>query len=126
MAQALANPIVTINNEAIFVLPNSVMYTEGKGEQNIRTQSAGGGAVQTVFSEDVESNKSKVNLSITNTQENIDIARTWKSNQDANVISIVSPGFSRTISSTALINDYEVNLSADGEIALEFEGLPSV
>jgi len=126
MAIALARPSIIINNTPIQVVPNTTVYTEGKGEQNVRTQSAGGGSVEIVVSENVETNISKVNFSIMPTPENIEAARGWKSNPGANAINIVSGEFNRSITSATLTNDYEVNLGSDTTIDLEFMGAPAV
>lgn len=127
MAQiAVSNPQVVINNIAIPVVPNSVKYTEGKGEQQQRVQSAGGGNVDPVFSDNVETHLSKVMFSIINTAENIELIRGWKTLQNANAISITGDGLNRSFSAMAVINDYEVALGADTMIELEFSGKPSV
>jgi hypothetical protein len=126
MSVTLARPTIIVNNSPILIVPNSTVYTEGKGEQNVRTQSAGGGAVDIVTSENVETNMTKANFSIFPTEENIALARSWKSNGDKNAIDIVSGTFSRSITNASLINDYEVNLGADTTIDLEFIGAPAV
>jgi len=55
--------------------------------------------------------------------ENIEIVREWKSNRNANGISITDENFSgRTINSASLNNDYDVSLGADTQIDLEFMG----
>jgi len=123
---ALANPTVIVNNSPVSVVPNSVSYTEGFGEQAVRTQSAGGGSVQTVLSNNVETNMSMVKFSIFNTAENIELVRTFKVNSNDNVISITGEGLTRSFNNVALTNDYEVNLGADTTIDLEFTGDPSV
>lgn len=122
MAFAIATPSIIINNTVAPVVPNSVTYTEGLGEQNVRSQSAGGGSVQMVYSDNAESKFSTVKFQMFPTPENINLIRTWKTNGNANAITITAPGFSRSISEAALINNYEVNLGADTQIDLEFAG----
>lgn len=126
MANALSNPTVVVNNLATPIVPNSFTFTEGLGEQTIRTQSSGGGAVQTVFSNNVETNKSMVKFSVYNTSENIDLVKTWKQNGDANAISVTGEGLSRSFSGAALINSYDVNLGSDTTIDVEFESQPAI
>ena len=123
---AVSNPQVVINNIAVPVVPNSVKYTEGTGEQNVRVQSAGGGNVDTVYSDNVETHVSKVMFTLINTPANIKLAREWKKNRNANAISITGDGLNRSFSGMAIINDYEVNLGADTVIDLEFNGNPAV
>ena len=126
MANALSNPTVVINNLATPIVPNSFTFTEGLGEQTIRTQSSGGGSVQTVFSNNVETNKSMVKFSLFNTAANIDLIKTWKQNADANAISVTGEGLNRSFSGAALISNYEVNLGSDTTIDVEFEGQPAI
>lgn len=124
---AITNPTVTINNTPIAVIPNSVMYTEGKGEQTVRVQSSGGGNTEPVVGDNVETKKSKFNMGLYPTAGNIEIARGWKSNPAANAISVTGNGnFNRSINFSTLINDYEVPLGADTTMDLEFEGAEAV
>lgn len=123
---AVTNPQVTINNIAVAVVPNSVKYDEGLGEQSQRVQSAGGGNVEVVYDDNVETHVSKVMLQLTNTAENIDLARTWKKNGNANVVAITGNDLARSFPSCALVNQYEVALGSDGVLELEFCGAPAV
>lgn len=123
MAQiAITTPSVIINNLPIAILPNTLKYTEGFGEQSVRTQSAGGGSVEVVWSDNAESKMSTVSFDVINTNGNIALIRRWKANTNQNAISVVAQGFSRSFSNMALTNDFEVELSADGKISLEFKG----
>jgi hypothetical protein len=126
MANALSNPTVVVNNLATPIVPNSFTFTEGLGEQTVRTQSSGGGSVQTVFSNNVETNKSMVKFSLYNTAENIDLIKLWKQNADVNAISVTGEGLSRSFSGAALISNYEVNLGSDTTIDVEFESKPAI
>ena len=124
MAVQLSDPIVMVNNEVVAVIPNSVKFTEGLGEQKIRAASAGGGQVVQIYSHDVESNFSKVMFSIPSTVENIELARQWKQNRNQNLIQIQGRtpegDISRTFQQAALLSDYEVGLGSDTDVPLEF------
>lgn len=122
----LARPTIIANNTPIQIVPNSVVYTEGKGEQNVRTQSAGGGLTEIVISENVETNMSKLNFSLMPTQENIALAREWKSKPGQNAFQIVEGQFSRTIGDATVVNDYDVELGADTVISIEIMGAAAV
>jgi len=126
MVNALSNPTVVINNITVPVVPNSVAFTEGFGEQNIRTQSAGGGSVQQVYSNNIETNMSMFKCELYNTAENIDNIRIWKTNNSDNAISVTGEGLTRSFTNMALVNDYEVNLGSDTTISIEFKGNPAV
>lgn len=121
---AISTPSIIVNNIPVGILPNSFKYTEGLGEQTMRTQSAGGGSVDVVYSTNAESLMSKVTFSMLNTAQNIDLIKGWKSNLNRNAISVAdqSTGFTRNFSNLALTNNYEVELGADGTIAIEFMG----
>lgn len=123
-SRAISTPSVIINNIPIGIVPNSLKYTEGLGEQIMRTQSAGGGSVDVVYSLDAESLMSTVSFELINTNENIDLARLWKTNENNNAISFVDSrtGFTRNFANMALTSNYEVNLGADTTISVEFKG----
>jgi hypothetical protein len=121
MAITLANPTILVNNLSTPIVANSFSYTEGKGEQTVRVQSAGGGSVQTVLSNNVETNLSMVKFSMFPTAENIATILSWKNNGNANVISASGAGLTRSFTNATLINDYEINLGSDTQIDLEFK-----
>lgn len=127
-----SNVTLNINNSPTGYVPNSLSYEEGLGEQSISTQSAGGGIVQTVYSNNVETNKSMVKFTMFSagdaTSNNIDLIKTWKQNGSANAITIsdTSSGFTRTFQNMALVNNYTVNLQDQGKIEVEFQGDPAV
>ncbi len=122
MVAAITTPSVTINNETISVVPNSISYDEGLGEQTVRVQSAGAGSVQTVFSQDVTLRKSTVKFSMYPTKENISSLREWKIAEDANAILITdsNSGFTKTFLQAALTSNYEIKLGSDDQIDVEF------
>lgn len=125
MTSQISDPSVVVNNVAISVVPNSVSFTEGFGEQNVLVQSAGNGVLEQVFSNDVETNVGMVKFSMRSTPRNIEIARQWKANRNQNVVAVTATlpdgQLTRTFTGAVLTSDYEVNLSADGEIEIEFK-----
>lgn len=125
---AIATPSIIVNNLPTYFKPNTLKYTEGLGEQNMRTQSAGGGIVDVIYSDNAESKMSMVSFEIMNTAENIELLRGWKVGLNQNAISIVdnSSGFTRNFANMAVTNNYEVNLGADTSISVEFRGDPAV
>ncbi len=122
----ISNPSLVMNNLSIAIVANSFSYTEGLGEQDVVVQSAGGGSIQTVFTDNVEMRYSSFKFDMQNTQENIDLIRTWKINENTNGMTGTAPGtanggWSRTFNSVVLTSDYEVNLGSDTVISLEFK-----
>lgn len=130
MATQLANAAVTVNNNVIAIIPNSLGFTEGLGEQVQRAASAGGGSVEQIFSENIETNFSMVKFEIPATIENIELARGWKVNKNQNLVQIAGRTpegtLTRSFSQAALINDYEVLLGSDTNISIEFRANQAV
>lgn len=105
-------------------MPNSLSYTEGFGEQQVRAVSVGEGRVEQVYARDLESAFSTVKFSLPTTPENVRLARSWKSNGNLNVVQIAgrtSEGeVTRTFARAALTADYEVNIGTETDIEIEF------
>lgn len=125
--KGLSTPTIIVNNEKVSIIPNSFSYTEGFGESTQRAASTGGGRVTTVFTEDVSTKISNPKFKLYNTKENLELARSWKTNKNENVITANDDDeFTRSFSGAALTNNYEPTLSSDGEIDLEFMSDPAV
>lgn len=125
---AIANPTVIVNNNTVAIVPNSAAYTEGFGEQKLRAASSGGGGSSTVYSQNIESYISMVKFAVYNTAANIEMIRGWKTNANANAITLSDAvsGWNRTFQNAALTNNYDVTLGADTVIECEFHSDPSV
>lgn len=128
MSSIINNPTVTINNNPVPVIANSVSFDEGLGEQTIRIESTGGGNVTQVYADNIEMKKSKVNFSLLPTVTNINNARSWKLLKNTNAITIsgtdsnTGDQITRTFTACCLISNYTINMKTDGNIDLEFEG----
>lgn len=120
MSKVLSNPTVVVNNTPIPIIPNSFKYNEGLGEQKLRVESAGGGALNQVLSDDVEMKLGAFSFEMLNTEANIEEARKWKQNGNLNTVSVTEGTFDRTFAGAALINNYDVSLAADGNLVLEW------
>lgn len=126
MSIVISAPTVIVNNEPVAIVPNTLVYTEGKGEQNVRAASTGGGAVEQVFSDNVENNFSMVQFEVFNDANSIKSARAWKSNRNLNVVQIAGTApdgtsVERTFQNAAILNDYEVALGSETTVPLEFK-----
>lgn len=130
MGVQLADAELSINNDTIAYSPNTLKYTEGRGEQNIRAASGGGGQVEQIYSNDIESNFSDISVEIPATVRNIDLALQWKENQNQNVITIVGStpegSLTRTFTQAALLSNYQVELGTETNISLEFKANQAV
>ena len=124
MSIQLSDATVLVNDEVVAIVPNTLKFTEGFGEQTVRAASVGGGAVEQVFSKDVESALSKVMFDIHTTPDNVKLARTWKSNKNQNVVAIAGKtaeaDLTRTFTQAAMVNDPEIEISSEGVINVEF------
>jgi len=126
----LSDVTVVVNNEAVGVLPGTVSFTEGLGEQTVRAVSIGGGAVEAVYSNDLESAFSMVKFELPSTPENIALARSWKTNNNNNAVQIIGETLegtlTRTFSRAALTADYEVGIGADSSVPIEFKAMTAI
>ena len=118
----LATPSIVVNDIVINYVPNSLKYTEGRGEQSVRTQAAGGNSVSFVYSQNAGTKFSSVKFDMYSSDANIALALGWKDNGFNNTISFVSDDFSRNMSNCAVVNDYEITLGLDGTFSLEWKG----
>ena len=133
MTVALANPSVIVNNEPWLIVPNSVTFDEGLGEQTMRAASSGGGQTEQVYSENVEENFGGVKFQIYPDPEWIDKLRAVKANRNENVVtvtgSVVDRGTTKTLTRTftnaAILNKYEIPLGADTVIDVEVTSDPA-
>jgi 3-hydroxy-3-methylglutaryl CoA synthase len=125
--RAIATPTVEINNEVMIVVANTLKYTEGFGETNVRSATAGGGSSTLVVSENAETRIRMLQFSVYPTKEQIDLIRQFKSNPGENGLAVLlsDNGFSKSINNAFITNDYEVNLGADTVIELELKGTPA-
>ena len=130
MSVQLSNATVTINNDVVAIAANTLVFTEGLGEQNVRAASAGGNLAEQVYSKNVETQFSMVKFELPATVPNIALARAWKVNEDQNLVQISGRTpegrLTRTFSRASLMNDYEVALGSDTNIAIEFRSNPAV
>ena len=130
MGIQVANAAVQVNNNTVSIIPNTLVYTEGFGEQEIKAASAGGGQVEQIFSDNIETNFSMVKFDIFATTENIAIARGWKAAKNQNLVQFAGRtadgNVTRTFTQAAILNDYEIELGSDGKISLEFKANPAI
>jgi len=120
----LSDAAVLVNDEVVAIVPNSLKFTEGFGEQQVRAASVGGGAVEQIFSNDVETALSKVMFDIHTTPDNVEMQKTWKANGNKNVVAIAGATdegeTTRTFTQAAMTNDPEIEIGTEGVINIEF------
>lgn len=120
----LADATVMVNDVVMAIVANTLKFTEGFGEQNVKAASVGGGKTEQVYSRDVENALSKVMFDLHTTPENIASARQWKSNGNQNVVGIAGSttegDLTRTFTQAAFTSDPEIEIGNDGVINVEF------
>ena len=126
----LSDATFIVNNESVATMPNTISFTEGLGEQSMKAASIGGGAVEPIYSNNIESNFSMVKCEIPSTPENIELVKGWKLNRNNNVVQVVGETtegtLTRTFARAAITNDYEVGIGTDSSIPVEFKATPAV
>ena len=126
MATQISDAVVEVNNDAVGIVPNSLVFTEGMGEQRVLAVSEGGGEVSQVFANDLETNFGMVRFSMRSTANNIEEVRSWKANGNKNVVIIAGEDaegndFIRTYTQASIANNYEVGIATEGVIDIEFQ-----
>lgn len=124
--KTLANPAVEVNDAVIGIVPNSCSYKTGKGDINIRAQSAGGNSIDVVKTENAETKISMVKFKLYNTKSNVGLVRGWQDAISGNTINLSDGDFIEAFREMFVITDPEVMLGADGELEVEFNGRPSL
>lgn len=126
MATQIVDAVVEVNNDAVGIVPNSLSFNEGLGEQRVLAVSEGNGQVSQVFSNDLESAFGMVRFSLRSTAPNIAKIRQWKANGNTNVVIVAGQDregndFIRTFTQAAIVTNYDVNIGTEGTIDVEFQ-----
>ncbi len=126
MGNALSNPVMEIDGDVISYIPNSVVYNEGAGEMKVKVESAGGGTVEPIVTENAETKIGMVKFKVSPTSTHLGQIREWQtSSRDGGVtIDLSKDDIQVPFTQMILINNPDVNVGVDGEIELEFEGAP--
>jgi hypothetical protein len=122
--RTLSNPAVEIGNVSVGIVPNSLSYKTGAGDIVLRPQSAGGNSIEVIKTENAETKKSMVKFSLFNTKTNIDFVRLWQDSVDGESIQLSDGAYNESFRNMFVMIDPEVNLGAEGNIEVVFEGSP--
>ena len=127
----LADPSIVVNDAPINIVPNSVVYKEGAGEQLVRAASTGGGNTVQVYSNNVETNFGMVKFEFFPSPDLIEFFRGVKKNLNNNVVVLTGTTtdgqtLRRTFNRASILNDYEVNIGSDTTVEVEFNSDPAI
>lgn len=126
MASALAEATVMVNDNVIGIVPNSLEFDEGLGEQKILPVSVGAGKTEQLFANDVESNFATVKFSMRVTVSNVNTVKGWKQNANRNVINIAAEDadgkdLTRVFTQAALTENITVQIQTEGVMDVSFQ-----
>jgi hypothetical protein len=124
---SLVNPQLVINNISVDYVPNSLDIDLGLGEQSVKALAGGGGTVDTVFFNNIESNIGIVKFDRYSTNVNMTFLQDWKALGDANTIQVQGEGnVVVTFQFMALTNRVEVMIGNEKQTSFEFQGNPAI
>jgi len=123
MQYQLTDATLVANNETVAVVADSISFTEGLGERTVRGASVGGGRVEQVSGDNLETKISSLKFQLPSTPDNVALARSWKVNNPLNVFHVAGSAggkdMTRTFTQASVVNDYEVEVGSEGNISIE-------
>lgn len=122
--QGISDPALKWNGDALAIIPNSLTYKIGKGEKTVRAISAGGSAVETVHTTNVETKKGMVKFSLPNTPKAARIVAQMQDLAGQNRFEIAEGSYQATFRSMTVTNEPERPTAPDGVYEIECEGPP--
>lgn len=128
MATQLNDIIILVNNAQIAYTADSLSWKDGFGEYGVRNAVVGGGQAEQVFSKDLSSKFGMVKFSMPSTPENEALKRTWKANDNNNVVELVGPTgstFTKIFTQACILEDPETNAATEGDIEITFNTNPA-
>jgi hypothetical protein len=132
MAEIILNdPQVTLNDELLAIVGNSVSYTTGEGERSLKAAGTGGGKGVLTISEDIETKISTAKFSVFSTVGNVDTIDQAIKRLNNNVLVIAGTdlfgnSLRKTFTNSVIMNNPEFNLQKDGQIDVEISSDPVV
>ena len=132
MSETILNdPQVTLNDELLAIVGNSVSFTSGDGERSVKAAGTGGGKGVLTVSENVETKISTAKFAVFATINNVDVIDQAIKRLSNNVLVIAGTdpfgnSLRKTFANAIIMNDPEFNLQADGQIDIEMSSDPVV
>ena len=127
----LSDPQVTLNDELLTIVANSVSYTPGDGERSIKAAGTGGGKPVLTISENVETKIATAKFSVFTTVDNANTIEQASKRLNNNVLVLAGTdpfgaSLRKTFTNATVTNNPEFNLQADGQIDVEMSSDPAV
>lgn len=124
VTRTLSNPSVEINDQVISIIPNSLSYKKGQGDKAVKSQSAGGNAIEVVMTENAETKISMTKFKLYNTKSNFDLVNSWLDNIVGSTIRLSEGDLIESFRNMIVTTEPERAIGADGELEIEFMGQP--
>jgi len=123
----MSDPIITIDNDSIEIIPNSLSFDLGLGDISVRALATGSGISSTVHAVNAETKKGSVEFSMANTLAGIEFVKKWVEASKTNGSTIDFEHSSKHINynNMFLISSPKFTVSMDGTIEIKFEGSPA-
>jgi hypothetical protein len=128
MVAQLNDFTILVNDEQVSYQADSLSWKDGFGEYKVRNAVLGGGTTEQVFSKDLETKFGMVKFAMPSTAENEGLKRSWKANDNNNVVELIGPkgsGITKIFTQASILEDPETNAAQDGNIEVEFNSNPA-
>lgn len=124
MTHPLYSPTLEVNDQPIAYIPESLSFKFGDGNKIVKALCAGGNSIETVISEDATTKKSMVKFKVADTGEYVTLTRGWSTNINGNTIRLSQGEITVSFRQMVVTNEPEFMTGSNGEVDLEFEGMP--
>lgn len=123
--RTLSNPTIKVNDVTIGIIPNSLSFKTGSGDKVVKAQSAGGGSIDIIVTENAETKISMVKFKLYNTKKNLDYVNAWSNLYSSTIKLSQTGGLTENFRDMVITTEPERSLGADGELEVEWMGAPT-